>query len=193
MEALAKYEKILPIKIDYLPVHLGAIIIKSGNKPPATLPQKEMNMKRDIEYANHFYGLKMKWPKDFELTIVKRGSTIPQRFLTAVGENEPKFLLPAARAFGSRVWESDEPIHTEKDVLEVAQKLKIPNYEKLLEESKTDAIKNLFKSRTDEAMKTGAYGIPWLILKQEGQKDKVFFGSDRFHYIFNELGLEFRK
>ena len=107
-------------------------------------------------------------------------------------QHEPKYLVPAARAFGSRVWEQDKPIHLEENALEVADQLKIPNYQKLLEESRGDKIKDLFKKRTDEAMKTGAFGIPWLILEQEGKEDKPFFGSDRLHYICNELGVDFK-
>lgn len=109
-----------------------------------------------------------------------------------MGQHEPQYLIPAAKTFGSRVWETDEPIDLEEHVLEVADKLKIPNYQKLLEESKGEAIKNLYKERTDEVMKTGAFGIPWLILKQEGKEDKIFFGGDRLHYICNELGVDFK-
>ena len=62
LQALSRYEKYLPAQVQYVPILLGAIIVKSGNTPPAKLQGKEMNMKRDIQYASNYWGLKMRWP-----------------------------------------------------------------------------------------------------------------------------------
>uniref|UniRef100_A0AC34F048 Glutathione S-transferase kappa n=1 Tax=Panagrolaimus sp. ES5 TaxID=591445 RepID=A0AC34F048_9BILA len=191
-ESLLRYEKQLPAKINFIPFFLGATIVKSGNHANAAVPSKGEYMKHDLEAANRYWGFSMKWPSNFEERIIKQGSVKPQRFLTAVKLETPEFLVPAAREFASRVWVYDQPIYQEENVKEVCSKLSIPDSEKLIELSKSEEIKKEYQRATEEAMKSGAFGAPWIVLKRDGKEDLKFWGSDRLHYICNELGVEFK-
>jgi 2-hydroxychromene-2-carboxylate isomerase len=44
----------------------------------------------------------------------------------------------------------------------------------------TDAIKNELKSRTEEAVEAGAYGLPFIVVHHGKDSTESFFGSDRF-------------
>jgi len=74
---------------------------------------------------------------------------------------------------------------------EVCQKVELPNYEKLLELSTSQPVKEKLKESTDEAIASGAFGLPWIILKRDGEQDVKIFGSDRLHIICDMLGKEF--
>ena len=57
-------------------------------------------------------------------------------------------------------------------------------------------MKNTLKSTTSEAVKEGAFGLPFIILDQRQWPGKggdvpneTFFGSDRFEVMANSLGM----
>uniref|UniRef100_A0AC35FTZ9 Glutathione S-transferase kappa n=1 Tax=Panagrolaimus sp. PS1159 TaxID=55785 RepID=A0AC35FTZ9_9BILA len=191
-ESILQYEKRLPAKINFIPFFLGATIVETKNRPNIACPAKLPYMKQDIQIVSRYWGLTMKWPNNFEERIFKLGSIKPQRFLTALKQENPSFLVPAAREFASRSWSFDLPIHKEENIREVCSKLKIPNSEKLIEFSKNDEIKKEYQRATEEAIESGAFGAPWIILKQDGKEDLKFWGSDRLPYICNELGVDFK-
>uniref|UniRef100_A0AC34F078 Glutathione S-transferase kappa n=1 Tax=Panagrolaimus sp. ES5 TaxID=591445 RepID=A0AC34F078_9BILA len=190
-ESILQYEKHLPAKINFIPFFLGATIVETKNRPNIACPAKLPYMQQDIQSASRYWGLKMKWPKNFEERIFKLGSIKPQRFLTTLKLENPPYLVPAAREFASRAWSFDLPIHEENNIREVCSKLSIPDSEKLIKLSKSEKIKKEYQRATEEAMESGAFGAPWIVLKRDGKEDLKFWGSDRLHYICNELGVEF--
>jgi 2-hydroxychromene-2-carboxylate isomerase len=48
------------------------------------------------------------------------------------------------------------------------------------QDMETDAIKNELKSRTEEAVEAGAYGLPFIVVHHGKDCTESFFGSDRF-------------
>uniref|UniRef100_A0A914R325 Glutathione S-transferase kappa n=1 Tax=Panagrolaimus davidi TaxID=227884 RepID=A0A914R325_9BILA len=191
-ESILRYEKHLPAKLNFIPFFLGATIVKTGNRANLAVPLKGEYMKHDLEAANRYWGVSMKWPSNFEERILKQGSVKPQRFLTALKHQKSEYFVPASREFASRVWVMDKPIYQDENIKEVCSKLEIPNSEKLIEFSKSDEIKKEYQRATEEAIESGAFGAPWIILKQDGKEDLKFWGSDRLPYICNELGVEFK-
>lgn len=63
---------------------------------------------------------------------------------------------------------------------------------KILELSTSQPVKDRLKAVTEEALESGAYGMPWFRVKnaKSGETD-VFFGSDRFDAIAYFLGLHY--
>jgi len=187
-ESLLRYEKHLGVALKLVPVHLGFIIRDTGNRPPGAIPKKLENMYRDLEVVSNYWGFHIRPPSDFNETIMKRGTLNPQRFLTALDVHQPGYLIPCARAFWERIWYRDEPIHAFDNIREVCDKLRLPEYEKMIKESTSEDIKSLYKQRTEEAIGSGAFGVPWILLSREGQEDVKFFGSDRLPIICHILG-----
>ena len=57
----------------------------------------------------------------------------------------------------------------------------------------SDEVKTLLKDTTTDAVDDGAFGLPFIIIKQGkdhlGIDDETFFGSDRFEVIAHKLGI----
>jgi glutathione S-transferase kappa 1 len=53
-------------------------------------------------------------------------------------------------------------------------------------------MKDLLTATTQEALDRGAFGAPWLWVTNEEGKSEPFFGSDRFHFVYQYLGLPFQ-
>ena len=67
----------------------------------------------------------------------------------------------------------------------------LQNVEKFIELANSTKIKGLLKQRTEEAVESGAFGAPWIVLRKEGQPNRCFWGSDRLPLVLNEVGVEF--
>lgn len=50
-------------------------------------------------------------------------------------------------------------------------------------------FKQKLLDRTQEAVDKGAYGAPWFWVRNGKGAEEPFFGSDRFHYMWEFLGL----
>ena len=57
----------------------------------------------------------------------------------------------------------------------------------------SEEVKSLLKDTTSSAVEDGAFGLPFIILRQGkdhlGIDDETFFGSDRFEVIAHKLGM----
>ena len=120
------------------------------------------------------------------------GSLSAQRFLTAVEQRHPDFLIETARTFSKRIFVEHLPIHKNDDIEKVGLQVGLPGVKDILDLSQTAEIKDLLKQRTKEALKSSAFGAPWIVLKQKGKEDLVYFGGDRFPLICSELGVDFK-
>jgi len=49
----------------------------------------------------------------------------------------------------------------------------------IMEAIKTQEVKDLLKQTTQEALDRGAYGAPWLWVRNSSGVEEPFFGSDR--------------
>ena len=49
--------------------------------------------------------------------------------------------------------------------------------------------KDMLLSNTKDALDQGAFGAPWMWVRNYEGKEEPFFGSDRFHFMWEFLGL----
>ncbi|GKT88374.1 LOW QUALITY PROTEIN: DSBA-like thioredoxin domain-containing protein [Colletotrichum tofieldiae] len=56
----------------------------------------------------------------------------------------------------------------------------------------TQEIKDSVKAKTQEAIERGAFGAPWFWVVNDEGKGEPFFGSDRFHYMYEYLGVPYQ-
>jgi len=75
---------------------------------------------------------------------------------------------------------SSPKLFTEQEVKEIMQAAGSEEY------------KNILKKTTQEALEKGAFGNPWLWVTNEKGESEPFFGSDRFHFVYQFLGLPYR-
>lgn len=93
------------------------------------VPAKGAYMAKDLERQRDYWGIPLHGPsvrnnsninmqrlnyllKDPFDAMITRGTLLPQRFLTAISEDAPDYLEPAARELWMRIWSRDEPIDT---------------------------------------------------------------------------------
>lgn len=53
-------------------------------------------------------------------------------------------------------------------------------------------MKASVKRETDEVLAKGAFGAPWMCVRNGQGREETFFGSDRFVYLYEFLGLPVR-
>uniref|UniRef100_A0AC34QIL4 Glutathione S-transferase kappa n=1 Tax=Panagrolaimus sp. JU765 TaxID=591449 RepID=A0AC34QIL4_9BILA len=192
-ESLLRYAPKLPAEIRFKPFYLAGIMKASQNRPPATVPAKGVQMLKDLECLGRYWGIPIRPPSDFVGSILTRNNVLAVRFLTAVEQTRPKDLPKLATILWSRIWSQDLPVHDEKSIYEAAQEagLDFSTAKQLLEQANSDDIRDLLKQRTEEAVASGAFGAPWIVVHEPGKPEKTFFGSDRLPMICNELGVDF--
>uniref|UniRef100_A0AC35G763 Glutathione S-transferase kappa n=1 Tax=Panagrolaimus sp. PS1159 TaxID=55785 RepID=A0AC35G763_9BILA len=164
-EGILQYKEKLEEKnviIRLKPFFLGGILNLSGNISPIMVPAKAKYMEKDLKMVTKYWGLKFDMNPKFSTETIIQQTLLPQRFLTAVEQHFPDYLIPSAREFWKRIWETHQTIHTETDLKEVAK-----------------------------TFKSGAFGAPWFIIRKNGEPSHCFWGSDRIHIILNECGVDF--
>lgn len=64
-----------------------------------------------------------------------------------------------------------------------------PEIKDILTAAGEQQFKQKMLDRTQEAVDKGAYGAPWFWVRNGKGEEEPFFGSDRFHYMWEFLGL----
>jgi glutathione S-transferase kappa 1 len=65
--------------------------------------------------------------------------------------------------------------------------------EKILKSASDPEVKAALTANTERAWKElGAFGVPWCWVDNGNGKPEPFFGSDRFHHMWQFLGLPFQ-
>ncbi|KAK0429487.1 hypothetical protein QR680_011403 [Steinernema hermaphroditum] len=191
-ETMLRFEKVMPVTVNLKPFLIGAIFKESGNKPPGLMKRKWEHMMRDVAYNNAYWGLNLVEPRDFFGEVIPRTSIKAQRLLTAIERELPRDeLVRAARELFHRVWTVDQPINEVQNLHEVADKIGLKEADRMIAMIEQPDIKRILKERTTTALDQGCFGAPWIVFKRTGEPDRVFFGSDRLHFISDLLGEPF--
>ena len=183
-QILLRYEKIWNIDLQVIPVFLGGIMKASHNKPPALVPLKGRYLYKDLQRLSEMSHIKLKPPQDFMTRMLQ--SLKPMRLITAISyyyPNQPELIIRSSIAFWQRLWRFDVEIETFTALQEVLNHIgitKLSIQKKIIENSQTNPIiKDQLKKNTQQAIDSGAFGAPWIIVNDK----ECFFGSDRFHQI----------
>lgn len=158
-------------KLILKPVSLPHIITSSGNIPPASLEARRNYFKMDLQRSAEFYGL------------------------------EENFKVPARFPFDTRnylyelVKMIEEGTKSSKEIDEFVMKTWIKIFhegdiETGPEPANKSHCKYLLMKNTEEALKLGAYGVPFWRIKNDKGQVETFFGSDRFHHIAKFIGID---
>jgi len=177
------------VDIDVIPVFLGGINVGSGNKPPWTLPAKAAYSTHDSARAKRHFGVPtLQTPPFFPIL-----SLLPQRALGFVKEAYPRLFIAVFLTIFSAMWQHGEDV-SNPDVLAKVLQQHFSNDEarKILESANSAPYKQLLNDKTREALDRGAFGCPWFFVRNSKGKEEPFFGSDRFHYMWEYLELPWK-
>ncbi|KAG9187726.1 hypothetical protein G6011_05597 [Alternaria panax] len=189
------------VEIDIVPVFLGGINVGSGtdpsspsmhptwqfgNKPPWTLEAKAKYGEYDSARAKKYFGLPNLQPPDFFPIL----SLLPQRALCAVKEAYPEKFIDIFRDIFYSMWEDGKDVSKPEILVEaLQQRLKEDEAKEVLAKANSPPYKQMLNDNTKQALDHGAFGCPWFFVRNSKGEEEPFFGSDRFHYMWEYLGL----
>nr|XP_036586571.1 dsba family oxidoreductase [Colletotrichum truncatum]KAF6797128.1 dsba family oxidoreductase [Colletotrichum truncatum] len=195
------------VQIDIHPVLLGAINAASGNKPPWTLPAKANYGTYDAQRSCARVGKPNITPP---ANFMERSMTVlPLRALHYIKKNYPFSTYQTTWHWVLHCfWEPPHRNITKPDVLvkvladapqqypapqgAVAKLFSEADVKKIMEGATSQDIKDALKSKTQEAIDRGAFGAPWLWAVNDQGAAEPFFGSDRFHFLYDFLGVPYQ-
>ncbi|KAI8658078.1 Glutathione S-transferase kappa [Fusarium keratoplasticum] len=179
----------LGVDLEFIPVFLGGIQTSSGNKPPWTLPAKAAYFSHDTPRALKYFGLKFTIPDFFPIL-----SLVPQRCLTYVKIAIPDKLEPLFEACFESMWVDHKDLSKAEHMLNALQRVfDSREAEEILRKAQSPEIKqNLNDATSHAAGSLGAFGCPWFWVHDGNGNAGPFFGSDRFHYMWDYLDLPHR-
>ncbi|KAK7063665.1 putative glutathione S-transferase kappa 1 [Favolaschia claudopus] len=179
------------VTVDFTPIFLGGVNVGSGNKPPWNLPAKQAyGSAFEVPRAIKYFGVpELRVPEFFPIMTV-----LPQRALCYIKETFPQSTFEKAwLAFFQANWIPPHTNLSEPDTFR-----SFLTEKKLFSDEEADAIlaatkdkkwKDKLLENTKTVLELGAFGAPWIMVRNAGGKEEPFFGSDRFHYVWQYLGL----
>lgn len=158
----------------YRPFFLGGVMQASGNKPPATVPNKGKYMFSDIARWCERYGLELKFNPHFPVNTVK-----PMRaaLVALEGGQFPAFHAAMFQA----MWHDEKNLGEAEVLGEVIAGAGL-DAEAILARIGDDDVKAKLKANSDEAVTRGAFGAPTFFVEGE-----MYFGNDRLDFLEAKL------
>ncbi|KAJ5172787.1 hypothetical protein N7492_005380 [Penicillium capsulatum] len=179
------------VEVEFHPIFLGGVNVGSGNKPPWTLPAKASYSKFDQERACKYFGVPRIQPPDFFPIL----SILPQRCMIYIKDH---FLREQFESTFLLLWEwmfyKNIDISKPEKLTELLQSNGYSDEEvqQILAAASSPTYKEALTRNTQRALDQGAYGAPWFWVRNAQGKEEPFFGSDRFAFMWQYLGLPFQ-
>lgn len=96
----------------------------------------------------------------------------------------------AMRLLWVAIWQKDMDISQEPLLSAALETIFTPEELKaILSATSAPEYKKKLLDNTQEALKLGAFGAPWFTVRNSKGEESPFFGSDRFHFMYQFLGL----
>jgi len=195
-EVLNRYRERWDLAIHYKPVFLGGLTAAASNphlNTMATCPNKAAYNFMDLGTRTaEFFNIPFRMKADPFNLIGVVGSLQQQRFVSAVLQNNPEHMERVLRSFWMRSWSEDKDVHTAEDITAVGRSAGMEEDEiaHCLAAMKTDSVKTALKAMTAEAVERGAFGAPTMFFHEDGEKEEMFWGSDRFEMVASRYGKQ---
>lgn len=112
------------------------------------------------------------------------------RLLTSVKLICPNYLERATDRLFDMMWadernEDDEVTISKERYAVLLESIDIPHTDisKCLEMIESSTVKASLKENVANAVSSGAFGLPFIVVNRRNEKDQVYFGSDRFEQM----------
>lgn len=176
-----------------------------GNKPPWTVPAKAAYGAHDSRRSLAAVGLRNVSPPG---DLMEAGKTqFPLRGLSFIKAQYPvETYLGAWRALLHAFWTVHRPPNnaaalrsaladaTVNAGADAAKLFTSAEIEKIVAAAASAEYKDVLRRTTEEAVGRGAFGAPWFwVTNAATGRSEPFFGSDRWHHVYEFLGLPFQE
>lgn len=154
-------------EVVWRPLLLGGVFKAAGNSAPLMVPAKGRYMFSDLKRLTDYHKLPYAFPSQFPTNTV----TVQRVLCAATDAERPALSLKLYHAY----WGQGKDISNIELLTELAGA-------ELVGKAQDEAIKNLLKANTEEAVARGAFGAPTFFVG-----DELFFGEDRLFLIHEIL------
>ncbi|KAH8884124.1 DSBA-like thioredoxin domain-containing protein [Thozetella sp. PMI_491] len=200
------------IDVEFHPVFAGAV--QADNKPPWVVHQKKkyLDTYETVRAKITFGKPEIVAPDDLSELLDIGWTQKPMRALLFIKDNYPREVYHTAFHFLFHVFWTlprrrvrDEPVLAQALADIPADFHGLGDYkasELLFSEDQVKEIiaaqnstkyKEVLRTATKQLNDRGAFGVPWIIASNSKGKQEPYFGSDRFHHVFEFLGLPIQK
>lgn len=173
------------------PVFLGGIMGATGNRPPFSVPLKGAYMKHDYQRACRRYNVPIRstMPAKFPVNTLMC-QRVQTAAILALGQKEGQKVVVAME---KGLWVDAKDVEQEEECKEIVAKAvgddKAALVWKTLKEE-GDKVKAELKRVTEEAIASGAFGVPWMVVESKtGEKD-IIWGVDHLDVVAEMCGVQ---
>ena len=170
---IRKLEKKESIKVKYKPILLGALHNLHEIKAPAFIPSKAKFMIRDCKMVSEKNKISFKFNSYFPIKTLNLMRGV---FVAAEDGIKDLYIDKIFKA----IWVDGINMNDDEVIEKVLKNIDI-NPKTFLLRVQSQNIKDLLRSRTNDAFKKGIFGAPTFVVK-----DKLFWGQDRLQYAVSE-------
>jgi len=160
--------------VDYKPVLLGGIFKATDNRPPLVVAPKREYMLTDLQRYATRYRVPFRMNPHFPINTV----TVMRGAVKAI---QLDCLDAYTDAVFQAMWEDGKDLADSAVILDVLNKANLDG-EALVAANGDDAIKELLREYTEQAINRGLFGVPTMVMGAE-----VYFGQDRMFFIEEQL------
>ena len=161
------------------PLLLGGLFRAIGTPDVPLLAMSEAQRRyvhRDLRHWASYWGVPFRWPSRFPVRTV----AALRLFLAAADEPEAA-AWPLCQALFCALWVADRDLADEAVLEEVAGEVGLDGAA-LLATSRSAAIKEKLRRRTDRAAARGIFGVPTFVVGEE-----LYLGQDRLDFVARAL------
>jgi 2-hydroxychromene-2-carboxylate isomerase len=157
----------------FRPLLLGVIFKASGSAPLTEQygPKAKYSV-HDFERSARFAGIRYRHPSRFPI-----GAVGASRAVLWLQQHQPDRANPFVHAVFRAFFQEDRDISDAAVVAGIAQSIGVDG-ETLMQRAQEPAIKDLLRRRVEEAVASGIFGAPTIVVDGE-----VFWGNDRLPQI----------
>jgi 2-hydroxychromene-2-carboxylate isomerase len=157
----------------FRPLLLGVIFKASGSAPlTEQYGPKARYSVHDFERSARFAGIRYRHPSRFPI-----GAVGASRAVLWLQQHQPDRANPFVHAVFRAFFQEDRDISDAAVVAGIAQSIGVDG-ETLMQRAQEPAIKDLLRRRVEEAVASGIFGAPTIVVDGE-----VFWGNDRLPQI----------
>ena len=161
------------IKINYMPILLGALLKSAGIKPNMDIPIKGKYMIKDCKLWAEKYNIEFKFNSYFPIITLNLMRCVLVAEKKSLAKNFIDNVFDA-------IWKDDLNLNDSAIFENLLKNLKI-NPKTFLMEAAQPNIKDELRKKTDDAYKKGIFGAPSFIVN-----NKIFWGQDRLEFVLSE-------
>jgi 2-hydroxychromene-2-carboxylate isomerase len=162
--------------LEWKPFLLGKVFEATGNRMPAACPAKGKHLFCDVQRWAAHYGVPVAFPQIFPINTVLalRAGIAAAAQGKAVGAAYAQAVMKAYWAAGADI--------SQPQAVAAAGAAAGLDGEALVAQAQEQAVKDLLRANTEEAIKRGAFGAPTFFIGEQ-----MFWGNDRLVLLEEHL------